>query len=107
MWLDPWVRKTSWRRGRQPQHSCLGKSHGQRSLVGYNPWGRKGFCDTAYQLRAETLQMRLKKWDKRKTASLTAKWQGTCRPVRETQIHPLIWEDPTCCGATRPVSHNC
>ena len=23
------------------QYSCLGKSHGQRSLVGYSPWGRK------------------------------------------------------------------
>ena len=23
------------------QYSCLGKFHGQRSLVGYSPWGRK------------------------------------------------------------------
>ena len=23
------------------QDSCLGESHGQRSLVGYSPWGRK------------------------------------------------------------------
>ena len=23
------------------QYSCLGKSHGQRSLVGYSPWGHK------------------------------------------------------------------
>ena len=23
------------------QCSCLGKFHGQRSLVGYSPWGRK------------------------------------------------------------------
>ena len=82
-----------------------GKSHGQRSLVGYSPWGRKRFGDTTYQLRAEILQMQLKKWDKRETASLMAKWQGICRPVRETKIQPLIWEDPTCCGATRPVSH--
>ena len=22
-------------------YSCLGKSHGQRSLVGYSPWGHK------------------------------------------------------------------
>ena len=22
-------------------YSCLGKSHGQRSLVGYTPWGHK------------------------------------------------------------------
>ena len=24
-----------------PQYSCPGKSHGQRSLVGYSPWGHK------------------------------------------------------------------
>ena len=23
------------------QYSCLGKSHGQRSLAGYSPWGHK------------------------------------------------------------------
>ena len=23
------------------QYSCLGNPHGQRSLVGYSPWGRK------------------------------------------------------------------
>ena len=27
--------------GNPLQYSCLGKSHGQRSLVGYTPWGRK------------------------------------------------------------------
>ena len=38
----PWVRKTPWRRKWQPTPVFLpGKSHGQRSLVGYRPWGRK------------------------------------------------------------------
>ena len=27
--------------GKPLQYSCLGKSHGQRSLVGYSPWGHK------------------------------------------------------------------
>ena len=27
--------------GNPLQYSCLEKSHGLRSLVGYNPWGRK------------------------------------------------------------------
>ena len=36
----PWVRKIPWRRKRQPTPLFLpGKSHGQRSLVGYSPWG--------------------------------------------------------------------
>ena len=40
--FDPWVRKISWRRKWQPISVFLpGESHGQRSLVGYSPWGRK------------------------------------------------------------------
>ena len=42
MWIDPWVRKILWRRKWQPTPVFLpGKSQGQRSLVGYSPWGRK------------------------------------------------------------------
>ena len=29
------------RNGNPLQYSCLEKSHGQRSLAGYSPWGRK------------------------------------------------------------------
>ena len=37
---DPWVRKILWRREWQPTPVFLsGKSHGQRSLVSYSPWG--------------------------------------------------------------------
>ena len=40
--LDPWVRKIPWRRKWQPAPVFLpGKSHGQRSLAGYSPRGRK------------------------------------------------------------------
>ena len=40
--FDPWVRKIPWRRKWLPTPVFLpGKSHGQRSLVGYSPWGRK------------------------------------------------------------------
>ena len=39
---DPRARKIPWRRARQPTPVfLLGKSHGQRSLVGSSPWGRK------------------------------------------------------------------
>ena len=38
--FDPGVRKIPWRRKWQPTPVFLsGKSHGQRSLVGYSPWG--------------------------------------------------------------------
>ena len=37
-----WVRKLPWKRKWQPTPVFLsGKSHGQRSLAGYNPWGHK------------------------------------------------------------------
>ena len=40
--FHPWVRKISWRRKWQPTSVFLpGKFHGQRSLVGYSPGGRK------------------------------------------------------------------
>ena len=40
--FNPWVGKISWRRKWQPTPVFLpGKSHGQRNLVGYSPWGRK------------------------------------------------------------------
>ena len=40
--FDPWVRKIPWRRAWQPTPGFLPEElHGQRSLVGYSPWGRK------------------------------------------------------------------
>ena len=39
-WFDAWGGKISWRRAWQPTPIFLpGESHGQRSLVGYSPWG--------------------------------------------------------------------
>ena len=38
--FDPWVSKIPWSRKWQPTPVfLLGESHGQRSLVGYSPWG--------------------------------------------------------------------
>ena len=39
-------------------------------------------------------------------ASLVAQWLGVCLPMRGTRVRALVWEDPTCHGATGPVSHN-
>ena len=40
--FDPWVGKIPWWRKWQPTPELLlGKSHGQRSLMGYSPWGCK------------------------------------------------------------------
>ena len=40
--FDPWVGKISWRRRQQPTPVFLPEeSNGQRSLVGYSPWGHE------------------------------------------------------------------
>ena len=51
--FDSWVGKIPWRRKitgrRQPTPAFLaGKCHGQRSLVGYSPWGRNQSDETEW-----------------------------------------------------------
>ena len=38
--------------------------------------------------------------------SLVAQWLRICLPMQGTRVWALVWEDPTCCGATKPVRHN-
>ena len=56
--FDPWVGKIPWRREWHPTPVLLpGESHGQRSLVGYSPWGDKEYDNlVTEQQRAQTLQ---------------------------------------------------
>ena len=44
------------------------------------------------------------KW--RWRASLVAQWLRICLLRQGTRVRALVWEDPTCRGATKPVSHN-
>ena len=39
-------------------------------------------------------------------ASLVAQWLRICLLMQGTRVRALVWEDPTCHGATRPMSHN-
>jgi len=40
--FDPWVGKITWRREwPHPAVFLPGKSHSQRNLAGYGPWGRR------------------------------------------------------------------
>ena len=39
-------------------------------------------------------------------ASLVAQWLRVRLPMQGTRVRALVWEDPTCRGATGPVSHN-
>ena len=39
-------------------------------------------------------------------ASLVAQWLRICLPMQGTQVRALLWEDPTCRGATKSMNHN-
>ena len=39
-------------------------------------------------------------------ASLVAQWLRICLSMQGTRVRALVWEGPTCRGATGPVSHN-
>ena len=81
--FDPWVEKCPWRRKRQPTPVFLpGESLGQRSLMGYNPWGPKESPMT------EQLKLSLftgKQWGKKGHVTSVMTWHmGTysvCRRV--------------------------
>ena len=93
---DSWVRKIRWRRDRLPTPVFLsfpwrrkwqstpgllpGKSHGQRSLVGYSPWGCKEL-DTTERLHFHFL-------------SLVAQLVKNLPVMQETWVRSLGWEDP-------------
>ena len=48
-WFNPWVGKIPWRRKWQPISVFMpGKSHGQRSLASYGPWGHRESDMTEY-----------------------------------------------------------
>ena len=75
--FKPWVRKIPWRRKWQPTPVFLpGKSHGQRSLVGYSLWGHKELDMTEH---AHT-----------KTAQQTAAKRGGRLIVRWTQTKKAL-----------------
>ena len=55
-----------------------------------------------YMMRSEINQSQKDRY----WVSLVAQWLRVCLPMQGTRVRALVWEDPTCRGATRPVSHN-
>ena len=74
------------------------------------PWGgRRWWSRGDYENAERTFGVRgrKKKAVKSKTrASLVAQWLRICLPMQGTRVRALVWEDPTCHGATKPVRHN-
>ena len=60
--FNPWVGKIPWRRKWQSTPVLLpGESHGQRSLIGYSPWGRKE-SDTTERLHLPSATLLVFPW---------------------------------------------
>ena len=85
-----WVQSLVWEgllekeNGNPFQYSCLGK-----------PVDRGAWRITVHQVPRV-----------RHRASLAAEWQRAHLPVQETWVRSLVWDSPTCCGATKPVHHS-
>ena len=61
------------------------------------------------QTRSRIYLLTLFMWSSRRGktgASLVAQWLRICLPMQGTRVRALVWGDPTCRGATRPVSHD-
>ena len=87
----PWVGKKPWRRKCQPTPVFLpGKSLGQRSLVGYSPWGHKR---AGHDLTKHQQQLFLFNSFPGPASGKEPTCQCT-RCKREMQVWSLGWEDP-------------
>ena len=45
-------------------------------------------------------------WKAKLTVSLVVQWLRIRLPVQGTRVRVLVWEDPTCHGAAKPMRHN-
>ena len=75
--------------------------------VGLNPgWGAES--PHAPQPKTQNIKQKqyCNKFNKDFRASLVAQWLRICLLMQGTRVRALVWEDPTCRGATGPVSHN-
>ena len=108
----PWVRKIPWRRKWQPTSVLFpGKSHGQKSLVGYSLWGHKesDMTEHAYKLYANIFndQHEMKKFPKinitktnirrnKKSGSFILKklnWQLNTSPQKISMSRFFYWRE--------------
>ena len=104
--FDPWVRKIPWKRAWQLfQYYCLENHHGQRSLVGYSPWGWKESDMTEPPLSPYTqkhvqsllkISPQLRTWGLWNVNNLSQEAQLVKNPpaMLETPVWLLGWEDP-------------
>ena len=77
--FSPWVGKIPWRRAWQPTPVFLpGDSHGQRSLVGYNPQGRRVRQDWNDLAHTHSGAGDTGRWDPKSVILITTTQTGSC-----------------------------
>ena len=73
--FNPWVGKIPWKRKWQPTPVfLLGESHGQRSLAGYGPWGRKRVGHTEWLNNNSPKQINKPNWIEKTEWDLRIYW---------------------------------
>ena len=88
--FDPWAGKIPWSRKWQPTPGFLpGKSHGQRSLAGYSPWGCK-------RVRHNWAYTHTHNWD--------ASYQPHILPLSFTGVRFASWSDSSLSLPWSPMS---
>ena len=95
--LIPGLGRFPWRRSWQPTLVFLPEeSHGQRSLVGYSPWGHKE-SDTTEQLHFTMALVWLPRSVVKRISLL----------MQETPVPSLGWEDSPGEGNGNPLQYSC
>ena len=97
MW-EIWVWSLAWEdpleegHSKPPQHSCLENPHGERSLVGYSPWGCKEL-DTGEQLRTAQSRPRTKTRTIKGLRKRQIMWSGALNQghTRSQDNHLTCW----------------
>ena len=65
---------------------------------------RSGFIAKKVKERFLIWGLQIKLTKGRSGASLVAQWLRICLPMQGTRGRALVWEDPTCHGATKPCA---
>ena len=74
----------------------------RRQATDWEKMFAKDIADKGLLSKVNEELLKLNDW-----ASLVAQWLRVCLPMQGTRVRALVWEDPTCRGAIRPVSHDC
>ena len=85
--FDPWVGKMLWRRKWQPTPVFLPEEpHGQRSLVGYSPWGCKELSTKHHQQNNNAYKVVIIS-----PSRIVLSSHGTIKYTKNSDILPLDW----------------